>query len=91
MRTLAEILDAHEALNYDYKLQLKKKQYVIDGLKKFIDDKEALDAEIPSDDDEEESSDEKELKKGLYSKADALRSGLNNVIKDYEMTTLGTR
>ena len=29
-------------------------------------------------------------KKGLYSKADALRSGLNNVIKDYEMTTLGT-
>ena len=25
MRTLAEILDAHEALNYDYKLQLKKK------------------------------------------------------------------
>ena len=29
-------------------------------------------------------------KKGLYSKADALRTGLNNVIKDYEMTTLGT-
>ncbi len=63
MRTLAEILDAHEAFNYDYKLQLKKKQYVIDGLKKFIDDKEALDAEIPSDDDEDETSDEKELKK----------------------------
>ena len=63
MRTLAEILDAHEAFNYDNKLQIKKKQYVIDGLKKFIDDKEALDAEIPSDDDEDETSDEKELKK----------------------------
>ena len=31
------------------------------------------------------------IKKGLYSKADAVRTGLNNVIKDYEMTTLGTR
>ena len=29
-------------------------------------------------------------RKGLYSKADALRCGLNNLIKDYEMTTLGT-
>jgi hypothetical protein len=29
-------------------------------------------------------------KKGIYSKVDAVRSGLNNVIKDYEMTTLGT-
>ena len=36
---------------------------MIDGLKKFIDDREALDAEIPSDDDDEESSDEKESKK----------------------------
>ena len=77
MRTLAEILDAHEALNYDYKLQLKKKQYVIDGLKKFIDDKEALDAEIPSDDDEEESSDEKELKKGLYRRELSIMKSLN--------------
>ena len=29
-------------------------------------------------------------KKGIYSKVDAVRRGLNNVIKDYEMTTLGT-
>ena len=29
--------------------------------------------------------------KGLYSKADAVRTGLNNVIKDYEMTTLRTQ
>lgn len=77
MRTLGEILDAHEALNYDYKLQLKKKQYVIDGLKKFIDDREALDAEIPSDDDEEESSDEKELKKGLSRRELSIMKSLN--------------
>ena len=29
--------------------------------------------------------------RGIYSKADAVRSSLNNIIKDYEMTTLGTR
>ena len=28
--------------------------------------------------------------KGIFSKVDAVRTGLNNVIKDYEMTTLGT-
>tara|TARA_B100001059_G_scaffold87799_1_gene85970 strand:- start:247 stop:678 length:432 start_codon:yes stop_codon:yes gene_type:complete len=77
MRALGEILDAHEALNYDYKLQLKKKQYVIDNLKKFIDDKEALDAEIPTDDDEEESSDEKELKKGLSRRELSIMKSLN--------------
>ena len=31
------------------------------------------------------------VKKGIYSKADAVRSSLNNIIKDYEMTTLGTQ
>jgi|TARA_B100001079_G_scaffold109534_1_gene94326 hypothetical protein len=31
------------------------------------------------------------IKKGIYSKSDAVRSSLNNIIKDYEMTTLGTR
>ena len=31
------------------------------------------------------------MKKGLYSKADAVRTGLNNIIKDYELTTAGTR
>jgi len=29
--------------------------------------------------------------KGIYSKADAVRASLNNVLKDYEMTTLGTQ
>ena len=28
------------------------------------------------------------IKKGIYSKSDAVRSSLNNIIKDYEMTTL---
>ena len=46
---------------------MKKKDYVIDNLKKYIESKEDLDAEIPSDEDEEEKSDEKELK-GLSKK-----------------------
>ena len=29
-------------------------------------------------------------RKGIYSKSDAVRNALNNVIKDYEYTTLGT-
>jgi hypothetical protein len=58
-------------------IQLKKKQYVIDGLKKFIDDREDLDAEIPSDDDEEESSDDKEMKKGYLEKNLQLMKSLN--------------
>ena len=29
--------------------------------------------------------------KGIFSKVDAVRTGLNNVIKEYEMTTLGTQ
>ena len=41
--------------------------YVIAKLKEYIDSKEDLDAEIPSDEDEEEKSDEKELK-GLSKK-----------------------
>ena len=28
--------------------------------------------------------------RGIFSKVDAVRTGLNNVIKDHEMTTLGT-
>ena len=31
------------------------------------------------------------IKKGIYSKSVAVRSSLNNIIKDYEMTALGTR
>ena len=31
------------------------------------------------------------VNKGFYSKADVLRNSLNNVLKEYEMTTLGTQ
>jgi len=29
--------------------------------------------------------------KGIYSKADVVRNSINNVLKDYELTTLGTQ
>ena len=31
------------------------------------------------------------ITKGFYSKADVLRNSLNNVLREYEMTTLGTQ
>lgn len=31
------------------------------------------------------------VSKGIYSKADVVRNSINNVLKDYEMTTLGNR
>lgn len=67
MRLIAELMEQQTEINYDYKLELKKKDYVINRLKQYIDSKEDLDAEIPSDDEEEEKSDEKELK-GLSKK-----------------------
>ena len=30
------------------------------------------------------------MRKGIFNKSDAIRTGLNNVLKDYEYTTLGT-
>ena len=50
---------------------------MIDKLKEFIDSKDELDAEIPSDDDEEEASDEKELKKGLSRRELSIMKSLN--------------
>ena len=46
-------------------------------MKKFIDDRDALDAEIPADDGEEEKSDEKELKKGLSKRELSIIRSLN--------------
>lgn len=43
-------------------------------LKKYIESKEDLDAEIPSDDDEEEKSDEKELKGLSRKERDLIKS-----------------
>ena len=31
------------------------------------------------------------VSKGIYAKADVVRNSINNVLKDYEMTTLGNR
>ena len=50
------------------------KDYFIDNLKKYIESKEDLDAEIPSDEDEEEKSDEKELKGLSRKERDILKS-----------------
>ena len=74
MRLIAELMEKQTQINYDYKLELKKKDYVIDRLKKYIEDKEDLDAEIPSDDDEEEKSDEKELKGLSRKERDLIKS-----------------
>ena len=67
MTVIIELLDENLQNSYNHRLEMKKKDYVIDNLKKYIESKEDLDAEIPSDEDEEEKSDEKELK-GLSKK-----------------------
>ena len=74
MRLIAELLEQQTKLNYTHQLNLKKKDYVIDNLKKYIESKEDLDAEIPSDDDEEEKSDEKELKGLSRKERDLIKS-----------------
>tara|TARA_B100000287_G_scaffold396871_1_gene412912 strand:+ start:420 stop:857 length:438 start_codon:yes stop_codon:yes gene_type:complete len=74
MRLIAELIEQQTKLNYTHQLNLKKKDYVIDNLKKYIESKEDLDAEIPSDDDEEEKSDEKELKGLSRKERDLIKS-----------------
>ena len=73
MRLIAELIEQQTKLNYTHQLNLKKKDYVIDNLKKYIESKEDLDAEIPSDDDEEKS-DEKELKGLSRKERDLIKS-----------------
>ena len=46
-------------IKYQHTLEIKKKNYIIDGLKKYIESKDDLDAEIPSDDEDDHPSDEK--------------------------------
>ena len=53
LRLVDEMLEDHTKIKYSHALNIKKKNYIIDGLKKYIESKEDLDAEIPSDDDEE--------------------------------------
>ena len=57
MTVILELLNENMDRAYQHGLEMKKKDYVISNLKKYIDSKDELDAEIPSDDDEEEDSD----------------------------------
>ena len=66
MTVIIELLDENLQNSYNHRLEMKKKDYVIDNLKKYIESKEDLDAEIPSDEDEEEKSDDEV--KGLSKK-----------------------
>ena len=74
MTVIIELLDENLQNSYNHRLEIKKKDYVIDNLKKYIESKEDLDAEIPSDEDEEEKSDEKELKGLSRKERDILKS-----------------
>ena len=74
MTVIIELLDENLQKAYNHRLEMKKKDYVIDNLKKYIESKEDLDAEIPSDEDEEEKSDEKELKGLSRKERDILKS-----------------
>ena len=77
MTVILELLNENMDKAYEHGLEIKKKDYVISNLKKYIDSKDELDAEIPSDDDEEEDSDEKELKKGLSRRELSMIKSLN--------------
>ena len=77
MTVVLELLEENMQRTYQHGLEIKKKDYVISNLKKYIDSKDELDAEIPSDDDEEEGSDEKELKKGLSRRELSMIKSLN--------------
>ena len=59
MHLIAELIDQNLKMKYNHRLEIKKKEYLINKLKEFIDDKEDLDAEIPSDDDKKGKSDDK--------------------------------
>ena len=54
LRLVDEMLEDQTKIKYKHGLVIKQKNYVIDGLKKYIASKEDLDAEIPSDDDDKE-------------------------------------
>ena len=68
MRLIAEFIEMRTKENYDYRLALKKKDYVIAKLKEYIDSKDDLDAEIPSDDEGDKKKDAVPELKGLSKK-----------------------
>ena len=76
MYLIAELIDENLKMKYDHRLEIKKKEYVINKLKEFIGDKEDLDAEIPSDDDKKGKSDDET--KGLSKKEMEIIKSLKN-------------
>ena len=76
MHLIAELIDENLKMKYDHRLEIKKKEYLIDKLKQFIDAKEDLDAEVPSDDDKKGKSDDKT--KGLSKKEMEIIKSLKN-------------
>ena len=53
LRLIDEILEDNLKTEYDTKLSLKKKDYLIAKFKQYIKDKDDLDAELPDKDDDE--------------------------------------
>lgn len=76
MYLIAELIDQNLKMKYDHRLEIKKKEYVINKLKEFIGDKEDLDTEVPSDDDKKGKSDDKT--KGLSKKEMEIIKSLKN-------------
>tara|TARA_B100001079_G_scaffold183544_1_gene157978 strand:- start:416 stop:850 length:435 start_codon:yes stop_codon:yes gene_type:complete len=68
LRLVDDMLEDNTKREYKFTLELKKKNYIIDGLKKYIDSKEELDAEIPSDDEDDEEPTPTSATSGLSDK-----------------------
>ena len=68
LRLVDDMLEDNTKREYKFTLELKKKNYIIDGLKKYIDSKEELDAEIPSDDEDDDEPTPTSATSGLSKK-----------------------
>ena len=68
LRLVDEMIEDNTKRQYKFTLELKKKNYIIDGLKKYIDSKEELDQEIPSDDEDDDEPTPTSATSGLSKK-----------------------
>lgn len=59
LQMIEEMYEDRLSISHTHSLEMKKKNYVIKGLKDFIASKEDLDDEIPDDDDSKDGEDEK--------------------------------
>ena len=71
-RTLLELLEEMGedklVIFHNHRLEIKKKDYVIKGLKDFISSRDELDDEIPTDDDDSKDGKDEKEPKGLSKK-----------------------